>query len=148
MLKMQYLFPVNLPKPDGVYDPTFVPLIMSLSNVHKKPAAIPHSKLLVKLNFFTEGASLHIHKGKELVYINVFCVQGNYGPKLFNVVQKLYQTYNLGFAQMPAADNWIHSVPVNYKLLSEREVRLAEKITTAFYWGIYAKITGEGKPLN
>jgi hypothetical protein len=49
---------------------------------------------------------------------------------------------------MLIADNWIHSIPVNYKLLSEREVRLAEKITTAFYWGIHAKTNGRSNPLN
>lgn len=148
MLKMQYLFPANLPKPDGVLDMNFIPLVMGLKEVHTKGANLPNSKLRAKLNFFREGASLDIKKQHELVYINFFCVEGNYAPTLFNVVQNLYKKYNLGFAQMPVAENWIHSIPVNYDLLTADEVRLCEKVITAFYWGIYAKQTGAGIPIN
>lgn len=49
---------------------------------------------------------------------------------------------------MPVAENWIHSIPVNYDLLTADEVRLCEKVITAFYWGIYAKQTGAGIPIN
>lgn len=149
MLKMQYLFLSNLPKPDGVFDQTFVPLIMSLRNVHKRRAAIPNSKLWVKFNFFAEGATLHIEKGKDILYVKVYCIHGKYAATtMCKAVQKLYQTYNFGIAQMPMAENWIHSVPVNYNLLSQQEVRLAENISIAFYWNIYAKTTRESNPLN
>jgi hypothetical protein len=148
MLSMQYLAPVNFPKPDGTLDMKFVDISMRLKGVHLKGTFLPNSKLFLKLNFFIEGASLDIKKGDELVFVNVFCVEGENAPRLFNVVQGLYKEYNLGFAQLPMVGNWIHSVPVHYELLTKEEVRLCEKITTAFYWGLHAKREMNKKKLN
>jgi hypothetical protein len=121
---------------------------MRLKGVHLKGALWPNSELWLKLNFFIEGASLEIKKGQVLVYINIFCTEGKYAPKMFNTVQGLYKKYDLGFAQLPTVGTWIHSVPVNYAMLTEEEIGLCGKITTAFYWGVYAKRNKQNYPQN
>ena len=108
MLRMQYLVPANFPEPYGELDREIADLSMSLKTVDKKWTEVPNSALRLKLNVFLDGASLEIKKRDQLVYINIFCIDGHRASEFLAVVQELYNKHNLGTIKLPAVENWIY----------------------------------------
>jgi hypothetical protein len=148
MYYVSYLVPPGHPLVKAELDKTVMEMTASLKGVDKKMVNVPNTGLCVRLKLMPDGGSIEIKKRKELVYINLFCMEAQHMDSVFGAVCNLYVNYKLGTPKRPSMPTWIHSIPVAEHLLRENELQLCHKMTVSYYWAVFAQLLKKRNPLN
>jgi len=148
MYQMAYLAPPGYPDPDGSFDKDIVNMTASIKGVDRKSVKVPNSALWIQLKLMPDAGAFEIKKRNDLVYINLFCFEAEHADNVFSAVNRLYHKYKLGTPRRPPGPNWIHTIPVAEQLLRVNEIQLCQKMTVAYYWGVYSQLLKKRNPLN
>ena len=94
------------------------------------------------------GAMVTFKKRDELVFLNYLNTGAGHFDKMFALVKETYQQYQLGEPDKPTLPIWIHSIPVAYDKLREREKYICEKMTVGLLAAIYGQNRNQRNRLN
>jgi hypothetical protein len=99
---------------------------------------IPNHDLEVFAKKIMDVPSLGFKKDGKQVYLHVFCNEFMNPFYAIQLVAELYNKFNLGNPTfVPEELNWIHTIPIPGKELSEAETLFIHQVTQSMFWTIY-----------
>jgi hypothetical protein len=144
----QYHVPDGFSDVDASFDAAITRIGSKLKGIFNGPAKIPDTVLSVRVSLMLKGATVTFKKRDELVYINFLNTEAGHFAEMFALVKESYQKYRLGEPHRPTLPIWIHSVPVGYESLREREKYICEKLTVGLLAAIYGQNRNKWNRLN
>ena len=144
----QYHVPDGFPTIDASFDAAITRLGSKLKGVFSGPAKIPDTVLTVSVSQMHHGAVVTFKKRDELVFLNYLNIEAGNFAEMFALVNETYQKYQLGEPDKPTLPIWIHSIPIAYDKLREREKYICEKLTVGLLAAIYGQNRNKWNQLN